>query len=464
MTDWQNRGIRALLWAIPAVVAYAIARNPVTLADLGWQLQLGRLMAVSGPFLHEPFVATHLGEALIPNAWLAQVVYARVFDWTGFRGLRAFDAVLWISGPLLATIPGRLRQAKPTAILYALVIGFGVALPSAIIRPQSFASLGFGLALVMVQYVRSWRTALLLGVPLFVLWQNLHPSVAVAALTIGAIAAVQWAQWLGGKAAPPVALSVLALVAGGAVFATPAGLAIIAFAQANTAASLAFGATEWFPLWHPYHRSTLLSVLASAAVVLLIAVRHRKDMTVGDVVPVLVTLAMALTMARFIVFYAIAIIPLLTRLDVGNAFARKAGARQMAADCAISALLVVGVCLLRPQIASERDTSAALIAGQGHGTVFCDPTLAGAILLDGYPQWRVAFDGRYFLYRPDEIDLLRRAAWDGSVVADIERRYHPAAYALNASRSPALVQALSAHPDIWRRAHDNRVSVLFLRR
>jgi hypothetical protein len=456
--------VELVFWLVPALAAIVICRNPVSFADLGWQLQLGRLMAAQGPFLHETFVVTHLGEALLPNAWLAQMVYARVFAWAGLGGLRAVDALLWLSGPLVATIPARLRLTRPTSILYALVIGLAVALPSAAIRPQSFASLGFGLTLVLMHRVQSWRTALLWGLPLFVVWQNLHPSVPVAALIVGSIAAIRWAQYLAGRAERPVALTVLAMAAAVAVFATPAGTAIIAFARHNATASMAFGATEWFPLWNPYYRPVLLSVLASGALVLFVAVQQRKAVSLCDLVPVVITFAMALAAARFLMFYAIAIVPLLTRLDIGTTPASRAGLRRVLTGYAISAVLVVAVALLMPfKTKGGRELFAALSHSLHHGTVFCDPTLGGAIILDGTPDWTVSFDGRYYLYRPDEIALLHRAISGASMAKDIDRIYHPAAYALDLARNAPLVERLALHPETWRRTYDDGVSVLFVR-
>lgn len=452
-------------WLIPALVAVALCRNPGP-ADLGWQLQIGRFMIKEGPFLHEKLVVTHLGEALVPNAWLAQIVYARLFDWVGLRGLRAADAMLWIAGPLLAAIPARLRSAKPLPTFYALVIGFAVAMPSAGIRPQSFASLCFGLTLMMIQMAKPRRTMLLPGLLLFVVWQNLHPSVPLAALTIGTIAAVQWARHLAGQADRPVAFTVLALAASAAIFATPAGTAILAFARYNATASIAFGATEWFPLWHPYHRAALLSVLASAAIVLLVVVQQRKTIPVCELVPALITFAMALTAARFVLFYAIAIVPLLTRLDIGSVQTFRIGLRRIVAGHAVAALLVIGVAMsmpVRPDSAGGREIFAALTRRLHGGTVFCDPAFGGSFTLDGYPNWKVSFDGRFYLYRPEEIARLHRSYWDGSVLTEIERIYHPAAYALNASHSAALVHELTGHPESWLRVYDNGVSMLFVR-
>ena len=460
-------GIVALLfWLVPVAIAWAICRNTISLADLGWQLQLGRLMMAQGPFLREPFVATHLGEALVPNAWLAQIGYAHVLDAIGWKGLRALDAVIWLAGPILAIMPALRRATRPLSLLVALAIGLAVALPSATIRPQSFASLGFGLTLVMLYQVRSWRTALAVGLPLFVLWQNLHPSVPIAALTIGAVAALRWVRHGLGQGDRPLALTVLALVAGVAVLATPAGFAIIAFARTNAMASHAFGATEWLPLWDPYQRYALCTVLASGLVVLAVAIRHRHTVTDGEVVPVLVTFAMAMSAERFMLFYAIAIIPLLARMTIGSAPPRTHSLRRIGIGLATCAALVVAVSLwlpVRPERANGRAVFAALAHTAPHGVVFTDPVLGGAVIDGGYPGWTVAFDGRYYLYRSDEAALSNRTNSDPGTLDTIERRYHPCAYALIQASSPALVRALAAQPAIWRRAYDNGTSVLFVR-
>jgi hypothetical protein len=463
----QARAAALLFWLVPALAAIVACRHALTLADLGWQLQLGRLMAQQGPWLHEQFVHTHLGEALVPNAWLAQVIYAQLFDRLGWDGLRAVDVVLWVSGPLVAALPARLRPARALPLVLALLVAFVVAMPSAMVRPQSFASLGFGLTLVLIQTQRSWRTALLAGVPLFVIWQNLHPSVPIAALTIGGVAAVEWVRHVLGQAERPIALTVLAAVAGAAVFATPAGTAIIAFARYNAAASVAVGESEWFPLWHPRHRSELWCVLISAALALFAAVRARRTMPACAWVPAAILFVMTLCVARFSLFYCIAIVPPLTRLDIGRIALPRIGMRRALAGCALAALSVIAVSLstpFRPDRGPDRALFAALSQRRGQGTVFNDSMLGGALILNGFPRWQVAFDGRYFLYRPDEIALMQRTASDGTALADIERIYHPTAYALDPAASPALVRELTARPTTWNRAYDDKAFVLFVRR
>jgi type IV secretory pathway protease TraF len=463
---WGHAGALPF-WLMPALAASIACRHLGKLADLGWQLQLGRMMAQAGPWLRESFVVSHLGEPLMPNAWLAQIVYAWMLDRTGWTGLHALDVALWVSGPLVAAIPARLRPAQGLALALALFVAFVVSMPTASLRPQSFASLGFGLTLVAMHRVRSWRTALLWGVPLFVVWQNLHPSVAIAALTIGGTAAVQWLWHFLGRGDRPIGLTVLALIAGAAVFATPAGVEILSFARINAAASLAFGATEWFPLWHPFHRGELLLVLASAALVAFAVAQQRGAMPAREWVPAAILFVVTLVVARFMMFYCIAIVPPLARLDLRGTVLPRTGLRGVLAGCGLAVLAAMAVCLTMPFVPGhgpDRALFAALSARRHQGTVFTDPTLGGAVILDGFPRWQVAFDGRYFLYRPDEIALYWRSATDGGVLLDTERRYHPTAYALVIPSSAALVRELSARPQTWDRAFDDGQNVLFVRK
>jgi hypothetical protein len=462
----------AVFWIIPALTAMVMFQHPFTFADLGWQLKLGELMASNGsPFIREQFAATHVGEPIIPNAWLAQIVYAQIQVMSGWYGLRAFDALLWISGPLVAVIPARLRGDRPFAITYALIAGLAVAMPSASIRPQSFASLAFALMLVLIQCNLSWRKSLAIGLPLFLIWQNLHPSVPVAALIIGLIAAVQWARHFAGMADRPVTVTMLAIAAGIAVIATPAGPAIIEFAKYNAVASVSFGATEWLPLWNPYNFNFLWLVTISIAVVLFVAAKERENLSVNEIVPVIVTFAMALTAERFILFYAISIIPVLARLKIGNVNGHSTGLRSIIVGYAVSAVMITLVSLFMP-FQPEEDNAKKVVAtlaaeldknNVNRGTIFSDPTLGGGIIYFGNRDWKVSFDGRFYLYSPKEVALLQRAYFDRSVISDLDKLYRPVAYALNASRSKALVEELAARPETWRRIYDNGHSVVFIK-
>ena len=132
------------------------------------------------------------------------------------------------------------------ALGLALVVCIAVALPFSGLRPQSFAVLGFGLLLLLMRYQMLRFSAWLgLGAALLVLWQNLHPSVSVAAIYLAARGGVGWLAWLTKRHSPPPwRETALCLIAALATFATPAGLGVLAVSLANAQMSVAMGATE----------------------------------------------------------------------------------------------------------------------------------------------------------------------------------------------------------------------------
>ncbi|MFX8731566.1 hypothetical protein ABTM48_20415, partial [Acinetobacter baumannii] len=81
---------------------------------------------------------------------------------------------------------------------------------------------------------------------MLVLWQNLHPSVSLAAAYLAPRAAVGWVRFrLGRRAAPPWSETLLLPLAGLALVATPAGPGVLEISAINARMSAAMGATEW---------------------------------------------------------------------------------------------------------------------------------------------------------------------------------------------------------------------------
>ena len=455
----------ALLLALPAFMLLAVLLRPFGFADLGWQLRLGEIIYRQGsPFVAEPFAATHLGEALTPNAWLGQLIFAQVREWSGLLGLRALDALLWIGGILAAALPARHRRERPLAILLALLVGFTVALPSASIRPQSFALLGFGLTLVLAQTVNSPRKALLIGGPMFVLWQNLHPSVPIAALAIAAVAALRWARHLARNEARPWALTALTVAAGISVFATPAGWHIVEFARYNEYASRLMEASEWFPLWAPVNREFMWLVIVGTILATGVAYRNRDRIKAEEVVPALVCLAATILAVRFIPFFGIALVPILARAKIGHHFAPRR--RSALTGSALTGIVMIAELLIVP-VRFEPQLPVAAVTKLKEtnvsGTIFCDPAFGGLVADTGYPDWTVSFDGRFYRYTPDEWRLFQRTSAGPISLASLDDLYKPVAYVLAPTRSEALIRKLRGAPARWRQLHADAKSVVFVR-
>lgn len=451
---------------LPALMLAAILLRPVGVSDLGWQIRLGELMQQQGsPFVREPFAAIHIDEQLTPNAWLAQLVYFQGWGVGGWVGLRALDALLWVGGLLVVAIAARRRVDRPLAVAAALIVAFVVALPAASIRPQSFASLAFGLALVLMKSTKPAPITLVMGALLFVAWQNFHPSVSMAALIIGAVAGVRWCQHFLVQEDRPWTLSAMALVAGISVFCTPAGTGILEFARYNTEASLFYGATEWLPLWSPINRAFLLSVSLSAVLTGFVAFKYRERIRLEDTIPFVITLLATFAAVRFILFYAISVIPILSHLKLGVSAGREARKR-LVKFSVMSWLICAGELFVLPVVVEKEIPVAALRelnSAVGDGTIFCDPAFGGVLINAGFPHRRVAFDGRFYLYSIKELRRFKETRYNPSLLPEIERMYSPVAFALVQSHSLALVRELRAHPQIWRETHSVGDAVFFAR-
>lgn len=435
-----------ILSGLPVMMAVALTLRPDTLSDLGFQLKLGQLMAENGtPYLQEQFAVRHLGEPLIPNAWLAELIYNLVNQAGGWLALRALDILIWLSALLIAALPAWKRGERPMAITVALAIGFAVALPTANIRPQNFAALAFSLTLLLLQEVRTGRASVLLGAPLFVLWQNLHPSITLAAAVTGTAAVLYRAS---GRNPWPAA--VLCLVAIASTFATPAGYSIVAVAAYNTKASLLAGATEWLPLWHPINRPFLLATLLSASVVAIVAVKYRPPLV--EVAPAVVTFVLTLLAARFILFYAIAIIPVLARMPIGQ----PAPFRHPSLALICAAPLALVLTLAPSRLVEMLPALPRLAPGS---VIYADPFFGGELI---QRDFRVAQDGRFYLYGEAELNTFKRTGTDPATLAETDAAYTPSAYVLMRLRSPALIRALETNPH-WRRDFSDRTKVIFTR-
>ena len=440
---------------VPALLLFLLLLRPVFDSDIFWQLKLGELiLAAHHPIATEPFAASHLGEPLPAVAWLGQAIMAAVRLAGGWPGLRVFDALVWLGGFLAAGEAARRLGADPLAIAMALALGFALALPAASIRPQSFAGLGFGALLVLLHTPRSLIRTAAIGAGLLVVWQNLHPSVSLATVILAATAASGWIgarlNWWSFDARPP---ALLAAIAAAAMFATPDGFSIMAISARNAAASVANGASEWFPVWALGNRGFLPSFAAMALVAIVIVWRGRARLGPLDVIPALILLVLSAGAVRFVFFLGIALIlPL--------ALALKPSEKRTKLPARVILLILAGlasIALLTSTIRSTRFAQtvprqclAALKATGVRGTIYAHAAWGGPVIDAGYPAWQVAYDGRYYRYSPEEWARYH-AASAGEVRLDwLNRTYRPAAFVLDPARDGGLITLLHASPAAWR--------------
>lgn len=456
---------------IPAVMLFVLLLRPIWDVDIFWQLRLGELILDhGGPVLREPFAAAHLGEPLAPVAWLGQAVMAQVRRLGGWTGLRVFDAVIWLGGFWAVALACRRRGAAPLATAFALAIGFLPALPVASIRPQSFAALGFGLLLALLRLQLSPARTLLLALPLFVLWQNLHPSVSVAAVVLGSSAGFAWLRYLAGRrAAPPWLLCALAGLAAACVFATPAGVSIVRVSAENARASIAVGASEWLPLWAPVNHGLIAPIAAAGALLGWLLVRNRRRIDWEELAPAAVLFVLTLTAYRFVLFWGIALVPVVARLmsdpEPGAAPTPRPWPFWAAAPAAVAAAAALALAVSPTQFSRALPLAGIEKLRQSGvtGTVFSYFPWGGPLIDAGYPRWVTAYDGRYYRYSPQEWRRYDQLMAGAVGPTELDRLYHPAAYLLARGPNDALIAALRADRSTWREIYADAGCVAFVR-
>lgn len=96
------------------------------------------------------------------------------------------------------------------------------------------------------------------------------------------------------------------------------------------------------------------------------------------------------------------------------------------------------------------------------GTIYCHSAWGGPLVDAGYPEWKVAFDSRYYRYTPEEWERYAAAVRGEVGLAELDLVYRPAAFFLRPRMEEKLIEALRADGN-WREVHADRNSVVFVR-
>lgn len=463
-----ERIARWLFILMPVLLLAVLLVRPIYDVDIFWQLKLGEMALDRGVLVaQEPFAANHLGEPLAQLAWLGQVIMAMVRRWGGWSALQVFDALVWLGGFLAAAWASRRAFGSVPGVIAALVLSFAAGLSSASLRPQSFAVLGFGLLIAVLASQWHRNSKLAAAAAILVLWQNLHPSTGVAVLFLGASAGWAWLGKLSGRRNEwPVEETALAAIASLAMFFTPTGTGIFGLSAQNAAASASMAANEWQPMWSKANAEIWLLLLPAPVLFLLLIALRRRSLDWNWLVPCLLLLAVSLFAVRFILFWAIAAIPVLS-----SAFAERTQNNQLARrDCALSAIglgmaVTLALAWHEPRFSDAIPLKAisALKQSGVRGTVYSELPWGGPLIDGGFPDIRVALDGRYYVYTGAELKLARTAGMSADGLAAIERTWNPAAILIHPLGSPVLLASLKSEPADWRVIHADGNSTAFVR-
>jgi hypothetical protein len=173
-----------LRWLVPLLVIFLIIRTPND-NDMWWHLRAGQDMLRQHQILtHDQFSFTRAGVPWINAFWMADIVIFLVYRLGGFFAL-SLGAALLVAFTMVIILNHSSGPIPLRAILI-LIASFGISAFSAV-RPQLFSFLMLALLdFELERTKRSREIRLLILVPMFILWANVHGGYFWGLLLLGA--------------------------------------------------------------------------------------------------------------------------------------------------------------------------------------------------------------------------------------------------------------------------------------
>lgn len=458
-----QQGTWVVLSGVFLLLVFSLQLKPINDVDIFWQVKLGQLMIASGNLINqEVFTYTHAGEPTPTLGWLAQVIYAWLYELGGWRAVQMLHATLFaaafgIAGLTASRLLSRGRYPVPFSLLAGLILGLLPGLSNAGVRPQSFALLGFA-AILYLARLGPFTVRGLAGIGLIaILWQNTHPSLSLGVLAIGALAAGEWlTRWRRPHHPTPVFLTLAVGILLLAQLATPMGWQIFDVSSANLSISRdLLRINEWLPPWDPSTRPVMSGFFLAGGITLVLLIARKRHLTLADWLFVLVMTGMSLYAARFALFWGIALVPLWTQWLEALRPANRLTWSNVTLNPGVlwlTGLVGLAVVYVLPSFIQAKprfhydvaECLESLAAAVPAGRVYNYREWGGPLILRGYPRWQVTIDGRLYLYPvKDWLEYTRIA--QGRVELDaILARYSPDAFVLHPTFHRGLIGLLEA--------------------
>jgi hypothetical protein len=466
-------------WAAVILIG-ALEFKQIHDTDIFWQVRLGEIMLDNGRIsVLDRFTYTHAGEPVPPIGWLAQIAFGALHRAGGWHLARAVHNFAFVGALFAAAATCRRDTTSPFSVVVAMTIAFICTLSNADLRPQGLGLLSFAMLLFLARSRISFAKKLLVAGPLLVVWQNMHPSVVVGVAALAGLAAADFVNRRPDHGSP-WEMVVLALLAMLAQFATPVGCRILDVSRANVQISRdVLHLAEWMPPWDPIVREAVEVYWVVLPVSMIAIVWFWNRISTRDRILFMVMSAASLYAARFIVFWAVASIPLWARtieLVVPNSmfdWTRVREDRSVSTARSTFALIVGAAIVLGLHPARFLPIVHPEIPLDGVGVlrselssaarIYNDYIWAGPLLLDGWRGWRVAVDGRlYFFDDKAQWRAIQDARAGRISLEELERSHHPDAFFLHNGPERALIDSL-ASSERWRVCYRSPTCMAFVR-
>lgn len=389
------------------IVAVLVQLRPLEDVDMFTQVRLGLEALQSGSLLSRPALVWGSDAARIANpGWLAQIIYAQLYLIGGETLMRGFHAVLVAGAYSIAGYAAltfmRLERRRFGLISAAVppLLGFLAGATNSAVRPQGIALFCFSILLFLALSARLNVRSFIAYLPVALIWQNSHPSLSLGVILVALIAiaecrtsfdvatkAPRYGAWIAGLCLLQVA--------------TPEGLSLIQLSARNLEiAAVRLQISEWQPPWHPSVAAAmapfwLLTITGAAA-----AAWRRQSIGRHELLLFLGFGALTLSASRFSLQWGLAAVPFWSSaLSSLGANVSPSGIRRSALGSIIALSLVGAGSLLTPPHDPQLPFAGIEALKRFEvRKIYNYREWAGPLVLYGERSWRVAIDGRLYLY------------------------------------------------------------------
>ena len=443
-----------------------LLRLPTALLSDSWMTLLyGREVLDNGLPHVDHFMAWTSGRDWVDQQWFAQALFAGVGS---VRAALLLHAALLGSSLAIVLVGARKLGGSARSVPLVAAVALPALIGDWVLRAQSIAYVFFAaLVWLLVADARSPSRRIWLGLPLLVLWANIHGSVVLAAGLI----ALRGLTLLRTERSRGVALVVLPWAC---VFASPYGFGLVDYYRSlflNPTMGLVV--TEWAATT-PSLMTAPFYVLGFATVALV--ARRWRGLSAFERLMLLALLANGLFALRNMVWFSLAaliVVPALLDDLLGKSEGQEPPVlvrRGLPLAGVAAALVAAGVVAVQPASwfeqrypAAAADAMAVAAARDPEATVFAEPAFANWLVWR-HPELkgRVAFDARLELLTPKELVSIYfwrshiGKHWDATPGCR-------AVILLNLPEEPFTETALLRERGIARVYRDKRVSVLVRR-
>jgi hypothetical protein len=501
---WMPTTDAAWVFVALAVVAALSLLLPIQPEDFWWNMALGRITWETGRLpAVDTFSYTQAGEPIFVHGWLPQVLFYLLYSAGGAT------LIVLVQAAVLAGTYGLLlllcvrRGARPRL---AAVLLLAVAVPLSAsnwnVRPQSYALfLSVLMLLVLARWQRCpgptswavfWRGRLWAIPVLMLLWVNVHGSFVLGGLLVALAFLAEVARrmlhrwpprWTRteppGSPAPSLsALFVAGTLAAAVIPLNPTGLAIVRFTIAcATDPDRRVNSVEWRPPVVTELDGPGFFVAAVGVFAVLVLARRRPSLM--DLFQLATFFWLGLQGVRYIVWFAIVLVPILAELLSGR---REDDESREAAD-ERSPLNLLAVVLAAGMVVAVLPSLKPLVVKGKNGHVLAVDTPVAAVeaLRDMSPRprrlfhstsagsylaWAAPEQGMFIDSRLQDFYRLKLvndycALTAGERVQELLAEYQIDGMLLSRGHHPRLIERAESMPD-WHEAYADATHVIYV--